>query len=119
MAPSSTTSADGQGISPAAVPIARMPAPRELVRVVMVMVVVVVVVPCVPAQQVLAQHVGADAEHQQAGDEVQPRVQVLGQHVLGQAERDQAERKTPAVWVTVTVAPSATACRAVPRAPTR
>ena len=62
----------------------------------------------------------ADAEHEQARDEVQPRIEVLRQHVLRQRERRRApSANTPIVCVTVTVAPSATAWRAVPRVPTR
>ena len=66
-----------------------------------------------------AQHAGADDDHEQPRGEVQPRVELLGQHERRQRERDEAERNTPAVWVTVTVAPSAAAWRAVPRVPTR
>ena len=63
--------------------------------------------------QARAQHRGADADHEQARHEVQPRVEVLGQDVLRQQRASRApSANTPIVCVTVTVAPSATACRA-------
>ena len=40
-----------------------------------------------------AQHSRSDHHHEQAGDQVEPRVQVLGQDVLRQRERDEAERE--------------------------
>ena len=54
----------------------------------------------------------ADGHHQQPGDQRQPRVEVLGQHVLRQRSVTRPSANTPIVCVTVTVAPSATACRA-------
>ena len=92
IAPSRTTSADGQGISPAAAPIASRPLRSCSVVVVVVMVVVTVLA----FFSVPAQDARADADHEQAGEQVQPREQVLGQDVLAtapsviEAEREDA-----------------------------
>jgi hypothetical protein len=55
--------------------------------------VVVVVMVMPPARDAAAQHRRADAQHEQARDEVEPRVQVLGEHVLRQRQRDHAEQR--------------------------
>ena len=106
-APSSTTSADGHGISPADAPSAsRLRRVARRVRRVVVMVVVVVVPWCVVVRVVVAvvvrvpdraearaQHRGADADDEQAGREREPRVQLLGQDPRRQRERDHPERE--------------------------
>jgi hypothetical protein len=66
-----------------------------------------------------AHHADAARDDQEGGDEVEPRVELVGQDKGGEAERDQTERGTPIVCVIVTVSPSSTACRGVPREPTR
>ena len=124
MAPSSTTSADGQGMSPADAPIATSPRRVELVgrcvRVCRWSWCVVVAVRGARRRRCERRTRAPTTEHEQARHEVQPRVQVLGQHVLPTARASTSpSANTPAVWVTVTVAPSATACRGVPRVPTR
>ena len=117
-APSSTTSADGQGISPAAAPIASSPRHEMLAsgwcRGGAVVVVVMVVA---------ARGAGASAARRR-----RPRPRAgrrrgsatgrgLGQHVLARGASVTApSANTPAVCVTVTIAPSATR---VPRRPAR
>ena len=66
-----------------------------------------------------AQHAAPTPRTSRPDDQVQPRVQVLGQDYADSVSATTPSAITPAVCVTVTVAPSATACRGVPRVPTR
>ena len=59
--------------------------------------VVMVVVMAVPVGAAMPdpreQHRGADADHEQPGDEPDPRVELLGDDELGEGERDEPERE--------------------------
>ena len=105
IAASRTTSADGQGSSPPETPTASSerkvgPASALLLRrrVVVVMVVVMMVVSVVWARRCAPagpEHRGADPDHEQARDEVQPRVEPVGDDELRERERhrDRARRR--------------------------
>ena len=89
------------------------------VAVVVVVAMVGVVRRAAPVAQSPAEHDQAHAHHEQRGHQIQPRVEPLGDDVLESARVTSPSVKTPTVCVTVTMRPSKTAWRGVPRVPTR
>ena len=86
---------------------------------VLVVVVVIVVRRCAPRADALQQHGGTDGHDQQAGNERQPGVETLRDDELESMSVTRPRAKTPAVCVTVTVAPRSTASRGLPFVPIR
>ena len=108
-----TTSADGQGKRPPEIPTARRS------RACLFVVVVMVVVPAAARGDASGARTHPDADHEQRRDEVQPRVEASGTMNSESASVTSPSANTPAVCVTVTIRPRSSACRGVPREPTR